>query len=310
MNTTQLECFLAVANFLNFSRAAEQLRITQPAVSHQITTLEDELGVKLFRRTSKSVRLTQEGFQFTQYASEILKLSELSKARMKKFRTEEITRVAIGCRNTTELRVLRPALERLRTEQPRLLPALRLIPFDAVKNLLADGDIDMIFSFRGPGRGTGEEAKQKFRTLTQCRAVCVCSDTHPLAGRQSLTVGELAGAGRIAVCRPPICPPALFAVQTRVVGSRSPEQVLFCDNQDVVGTLVETGYAFAVMADFPSARREGLCYIPLPEFEPLTFGALYMAGNRNPALKEFLTLLEQTLSHPDPAHTTDGMGIL
>ena len=177
MNTTQLECFMAVANYLNFSRAAEQLRITQPAVSHQITTLEDELGVKLFRRTSKSVRLTQEGFQFTQYASEILKLSELSKARMKKFRTEEMTRVAIGCRNTTELRVLRPALERLRTEQPRLLPALRLIPFDAVKNLLADGDIDMIFSFRGPGRGTGEEAKQKFRTLTQCRAVCVCSDT-------------------------------------------------------------------------------------------------------------------------------------
>lgn len=39
MNTTQLECFLAVANYLNFSRAAEDLRITQPAVSHQINTL-------------------------------------------------------------------------------------------------------------------------------------------------------------------------------------------------------------------------------------------------------------------------------
>ena len=61
LNTTQLECFLAVANCLNFSRAAEQLRLTQPAVSHQISTLEDELGVKLFKRTSKSVRLTQEG---------------------------------------------------------------------------------------------------------------------------------------------------------------------------------------------------------------------------------------------------------
>ena len=49
LNTTQLECFLSVANFLNFSRAAEQLRITQPAVSHQISSLEDELGAKLFR---------------------------------------------------------------------------------------------------------------------------------------------------------------------------------------------------------------------------------------------------------------------
>ena len=44
MNTTQLECFVSVANYLNFSRAAEELRITQPAVSHQIRTLEDELG--------------------------------------------------------------------------------------------------------------------------------------------------------------------------------------------------------------------------------------------------------------------------
>lgn len=64
MNTTQLECFMAVANFLNFSRAAEALRITQPAVSHQISTLEDELDARLFHRTSKSVRLTQEGYIF------------------------------------------------------------------------------------------------------------------------------------------------------------------------------------------------------------------------------------------------------
>ena len=48
MNTTQLECFLAVAEHLNFSRASEELKMTQPAVSHQIRTLEEELGVKLF----------------------------------------------------------------------------------------------------------------------------------------------------------------------------------------------------------------------------------------------------------------------
>ena len=57
---------MSVSNFLNFSRAAEQLCITQPAVSHQINALEDELGVKLFHRSSKSVRLTQAGHLFTQ----------------------------------------------------------------------------------------------------------------------------------------------------------------------------------------------------------------------------------------------------
>ena len=83
MNTTQLECFLAVADNLNFSRAAEQLRLTQPAVSHQINSLEDELGVKLFNRTSKSVRLTQAGYLYTQYAGEILRLFNVSKGRIK-----------------------------------------------------------------------------------------------------------------------------------------------------------------------------------------------------------------------------------
>ena len=52
MNTVQLECFIAVAEHLSFSKASKALKITQPAVSHQIQTLEEELETKLFRRTS------------------------------------------------------------------------------------------------------------------------------------------------------------------------------------------------------------------------------------------------------------------
>ena len=64
MNTAQIRCFLAVADTLNFARAAEQLHLTQPAVTHQIQTLEQELGVKLFARTTRTVRLTEEGGLF------------------------------------------------------------------------------------------------------------------------------------------------------------------------------------------------------------------------------------------------------
>ena len=60
MNTVQLECFLAVADNLSFARAAEQLHITQPAVTHQISSLENELNVKLFRRTTRTVALTKD----------------------------------------------------------------------------------------------------------------------------------------------------------------------------------------------------------------------------------------------------------
>ena len=46
--------------------------------------------------------------------------------------------------------------------------------------------------------------------------------------------------------------------------------MLFCDNLEILYTLVESGYAFAVMPDFPSVRMPGLCYLPLPDFSPLS----------------------------------------
>lgn len=290
VNTTQLECFMEVANVLNFSRAAERLRITQPAVSHQINTLENELEVKLFHRTSKSVRLTQEGFLFTQYAGEILKLSGLSKARMKESKEEVFRRIAIGCRNTTELHILCPALEQLRQLQPQALPVLRLLPFNSIENLLTERNVNLMFSFR-----KSVPKKLKYYPLVQCPVVCVCSQSHPLADKKEVSIGELQSAGRIATCRPPAYPPDLFAFQGQVVGGRAPGEVLFCDDQEVVSALVETGYAFAVMADLPHARLSKLRYIPMKDAPLLSFGAVCLPGDHNPILKYFLNLLGQSM---------------
>ena len=82
MNTTQLECFVAVAEHLNFSRASEELKMTQPAVSHQIRSLETELETVLFKRTSKSVTLTEDVILFLADAQLILKTSLLAKERL------------------------------------------------------------------------------------------------------------------------------------------------------------------------------------------------------------------------------------
>lgn len=64
MTEIQIECFLSVANHLNFARASEELNISQPAVTHQIKTLEAKLGVKLFKRSTRLVSLTEEGLYF------------------------------------------------------------------------------------------------------------------------------------------------------------------------------------------------------------------------------------------------------
>ena len=64
MNTFQLTCFLTLVETLSFVKAAKQLNVTQPAITHQIRSLEDELNTQLFKRTTRSVEITQEGLIF------------------------------------------------------------------------------------------------------------------------------------------------------------------------------------------------------------------------------------------------------
>ena len=302
MNTTQLECFLAVADFLNFSRAAEHLRITQPAVSHQVKTLEDELGVPLFSRTSKSVRLTREGHMFLQYAGEMLKLAGLCKAQVRQCRAERPQYLGIGCRSASHLQLIRPALERLRLEEPEVLPLLRLIPLSALDNLLADGEVQVMFTFED-----GAPKNSIYRELIPCPVMCVCREDHPLASQGELTLAQLKDGGRIAASRPPFCPPALFAIQGQIITALHPDQVIFCERNEVMFTLVEAGYAFAIIADMPPLRQPGLRYLPLQGYPPLSFGAAWLSGSHSPALRRFLSLLSETIqaqgqeSGPAPA---------
>ena len=290
MNTTQLECFLAVADCLNFSKAAEHLRLTQPAVSHQIKSLEDELEVELFKRSSKSVRLTQEGHMFLQYAGDILKLSGLSKAQVKQCKRERPSFLSIGCRSVGDLKLMTPALDRLRREVKSVLPLLKLIPMSALENLLLEGEIQMMLSFR-------ETAPQNcvFRPLLDCPLVCACREEHPLADREETDIEGLKTSDMIASCPPPACPPSLFALQGQLVTSRAPDQVVFCENQEVLLTMVETGYAFALAVDIPPLRRPGIKYIPLKGCAPLSLGAVYPRGRSDAALRRFLPLLEESL---------------
>ena len=148
MNTVQLECFLAVAQYLNFSKAAESVSITQPAVSHQIGSLEDELGVKLFVRTSKSVSLTREGIMFISDAEQILKIAGSAKFRLSEKLEDEPVRISIGCHNQAELNVLTPALREMSRLYDDLLPYIDLTPFKSIDNQLKDQKIQLLLSLK------------------------------------------------------------------------------------------------------------------------------------------------------------------
>ena len=126
MNTVQLECFLAVADNLSFARAAEQLHITQPAVTHQISSLENELNVKLFRRTTRTVALTNDGWTFCGYARTILKTTDQAKARLSGQYEDRIQSFSIGCHTPFELNILPPVLKSLCNEFPSIHPDLKI----------------------------------------------------------------------------------------------------------------------------------------------------------------------------------------
>lgn len=81
MNIFQLTCFLTVAETLNFARTAERLHVTQPAVTQQIHSLEKELNTVLFRRTTRSVKITPEGLSFLDDARQMVLLADRAKRR-------------------------------------------------------------------------------------------------------------------------------------------------------------------------------------------------------------------------------------
>ena len=81
MTIFQIECFLAVAEHLNFAKAATQLNVSQPAITRQIHTLEAELGTQLFIRSTRMVRLTENGRIFQSDAQLIVNTARRSVQR-------------------------------------------------------------------------------------------------------------------------------------------------------------------------------------------------------------------------------------
>ena len=92
----QLTCFITVAEELHFGRAAERLCMTQPPLTRQIQVLEHSLGVKLFERTSRSVRLTTAGRVFLTDATRLLNAAKQAAATAQRIGKGESGRVTIG----------------------------------------------------------------------------------------------------------------------------------------------------------------------------------------------------------------------
>ena len=262
--------------------ASEALRITQPAVSHQIQSLEEELDVKLFRRTSKSVSLTQEGIQFLPDAELILKTALSAKERLGQH--DHFIPFDLGCHNRMELNLLPPILKRLTEDFPLLRPFIRLIPFPSLLTQIENKQIHAAF-------GIKEEQKKSslyFRELCTAPVACICSPEHPLARYETITKKQLSGS--IIACSPRQTADPVFSIQNSLVAKLRPEQRCFSESVESALTLVKAQIGYTLYPDIPPAREPDLKYIPVTDISGMSFGVYYRYDDDHPVLKRFLKL--------------------
>ena len=148
MTTQQLQCFLRVAERLNFTKAAEELYLSVPTVTHHIQNLETELGTQLLIRTSRKVQLTPAGVSFYQDASEIYGKILVAAKRIHNLDRKGIQVLRIGCVTNTELERLTLPLKKLHQEFPKSLPQLTVDDYFKLEKMFENKQLDVIISTR------------------------------------------------------------------------------------------------------------------------------------------------------------------
>ena len=118
MLSVKMETLLCVAEHKNFTRAAEELSLTQPAVSHHIKELEQELGVPLFIRGKGGLKLTDQGEIAVRYARRIKALDGKLRSELANFE-KNITNLKIGLTHTAESNLTTEALAKVCRPKPR-----------------------------------------------------------------------------------------------------------------------------------------------------------------------------------------------
>ncbi len=188
MNTQRLEYFLALATYLNYSHASQELYISQPALSKQIALLEEELGVKLFYRTKRSVSLTPEGYACIKYAEQVVvSCKELSNWAKMAGSSQPLT-IRLGYYGVMLQDVVFSFMQQLTSLQANAQVSLCQKNINVLPELLLNGSLDMLLL-----RDALCPERKEFESRIVCQAPykLIVSKQHPLAGRKKISLDQL-----------------------------------------------------------------------------------------------------------------------
>src|SRR5215210_510965 len=143
MDLRQLTCFERVAELGSMSRAAEALHLVQPAISQQIALLERQVGLRLFHRGPRGVRLTEAGEALLPYARRVLTEVERAGQVLGGLRELRGGRVALGITPSAVIWLLPDLLERYRGQHPMVQVQVQEDMTDQLVEYLGDGRLDL-----------------------------------------------------------------------------------------------------------------------------------------------------------------------
>ena len=143
MELRVLRYFLVVAREENITRASQLLHITQPTLSRQLIHLEEELGVKLFKRSKYRIILTDEGMLLRRRAQELVDLADKTEREFQRHEEELSGEIAIGCGESNSMSFLSTQMAAFRKEHPLVSFNIYSATADDIKDRLENGILDI-----------------------------------------------------------------------------------------------------------------------------------------------------------------------
>ncbi len=198
MELRHLRYFVAVAEEQNVTRAAARLHVSQPPLSRQIRDLEDELGVALFERSAKSLRLTEAGRVFLDEARAVLRRAEEATQTVKAVAGGTRGELHVGYSPSLTVELLPRVLREFQERNPGIRVVLHDASTEEMLDALRGGRLQLALTINPPSRavrGLVAEALHRY-------SVCVAANPeHPLARGRTVSLRELAAERLIAYAR-------------------------------------------------------------------------------------------------------------
>lgn len=195
----QIEYFLALARYLNFTEAAKNLYISQPSLSKQIALLESSIGVELFYRNKRDVRLTASGVVLLREVGGVIEIIESSIEKSKNTNLGDNITLVIGCLDGIDSsKLLIPFIKKFREKYPTINIVLKKYSFKMLREKLINGSLDIAFTLSFEIEGySGMISNSIYRG----NSIIIMDKSNPLSKRESILINDLKEEPFLAISR-------------------------------------------------------------------------------------------------------------